>query len=101
MYNALNREIGVEHLPARGYFGLGVVLTRKYRSDVPPEAGTRAGRQDRRMVESEWRPESPHIARKIARHAEARGVTPGQFAMAWVLNSRFVTAAIGGPRTEA
>ena len=109
LYNALNREIEVEHLPACGYFGLGVVpysplargiLTGKYRPDVPPQAGTRAGRQDRRMLESEWRPESLHIAREIADHARARGVTPGQFAFAWVLNNRLVTAAIGGPRTE-
>ena len=28
-------------------------------------------------------------------------VTPGQFAFAWVLNNRFVTAPIAGPRTEA
>ena len=40
------------------------------------------------------------IAREIAEHARAKGVSPGQFAMAWVLNNRFVTAAIGGPRTE-
>ncbi len=51
------------------------------------------------MLESEWRPESLHIAREIADHARALGITPGQFAMAWVLNNRFVTAAIGGPRT--
>ncbi len=49
---------------------------------------------------SEWRPESLHIAREIAEHARAKGVSPGQFAMAWVLNNRFITAAIGGPRTE-
>ena len=109
LYNALNREVEVEHLPACGYFGLGVVpysplargvLTGKYRPDVPPQAGTRAGRQDRRMLESEWRPESLHIAQEIAGHARSKGVTPGQFAFAWVLNNRFVTAAIGGPRTE-
>ena len=29
-----------------------------------------------------------------------RGVTAGQFAVAWVLNNRLVTAVIGGPRTE-
>ncbi len=52
------------------------------------------------MLESEWRPESLHIARQIADHARARGMTPGQFAFAWMLNNRFVTAAIGGPRTE-
>jgi aryl-alcohol dehydrogenase-like predicted oxidoreductase len=109
LYNALNREVEVEHLPACGYYGLGVVpysplargiLTGKYRPDVPPQAGTRAGRQDRRMLESEWRPESLHIAQQIAEHARARGMTPGQFAFAWVLNNKFVTAAIGGPRTE-
>ncbi|MFL5288010.1 MAG: aldo/keto reductase [Rhodopila sp.] len=109
LYNMLNREVETEHLPACGYFGLGVVpysplargvLTGKYVPDVPPPAGTRAGRQDRRMLESEWRPESLHIARQIADHARSKGVTPGQFAFAWVLNNRFVTAAIGGPRTE-
>ena len=109
LYNALNREMETEHLPACGHFGLGVVpysplargiLTGKYQPDVPPQAGTRAGRQDRRMLESEWRAESLHIAQEIASHARARGVTPGQFAFAWVLNNRFVTAAIGGPRTE-
>jgi aryl-alcohol dehydrogenase-like predicted oxidoreductase len=109
LYNALNREVETEHLPACSYFGLGVVpysplargiLTGKYVPDVPPAAGTRAGRQDRRMLESEWRSESLHIAREIAEHARAKGVSPGQFAMAWVLNNRFVTAAIGGPRTE-
>jgi aryl-alcohol dehydrogenase-like predicted oxidoreductase len=52
------------------------------------------------MMESEWRPESLAIAQEIAKHAQSRGVTPGQFAFAWVLNNRFVTAAIGGPRTE-
>jgi aryl-alcohol dehydrogenase-like predicted oxidoreductase len=110
LYNALNREVETEHLPACGYFGLGVVpysplargvLTGKYRPDVPPPPGTRAGRQDRRMLESEWRPESLHIAQEIAAHATARGVSPGQFAFAWVLHNRLVTAAVGGPRTEA
>jgi aryl-alcohol dehydrogenase-like predicted oxidoreductase len=109
LYNALNREVENEHLPACGYFGLGAVpysplargvLTGKYSLDVAPSAETRAGRRDRRMLESEWRPESLHIARSIAEHARTKGISPGQFAMAWVLNNRFVTAAIGGPRTE-
>ena len=45
------------------------------------------------MLESEWRPESLHIAQEIAEHAKARGMTPGQFAFAWVLNNRLITAA--------
>ena len=93
LYNALNREVEVEHLPACNHYGLGVVpysplargvLTGKYTPDVPPPAGTRAGRQDRRMLESEWRPESLRAAQ----------------AMAWVLNNRFVSAAVAGPRTD-
>jgi aryl-alcohol dehydrogenase-like predicted oxidoreductase len=109
-YNALNRMPEVEHLPACGYFGLGAVpyspvargvLTGKYDPDRPAPEGTRAGRQDPRMMESEWRPESLRIAQVIRRHAEARGVTAGQFALAWVLNNRLVSSVIGGPRTEA
>ena len=108
LYNILNRQIETELLPACGYFGQGVVpysplargvLTGKYAPNSAPEQGTRAGRADRRMMESEWRPESLAIAQDIAAHARARGLTPGQFAIAWVLNNRFITAAIGGPRT--
>ena len=109
LYNALNRQIETEHLPACGFYGLGVVpysplargvLTGKYAPDAPPAAETRAGRADRRMMESEWRPESLVIAREIAGRARGKGVSPGQFAVAWVLNNRFVTSAIAGPRTE-
>jgi aryl-alcohol dehydrogenase-like predicted oxidoreductase len=108
LYNVLNREVETEHLAACGHFGLGVVsysplargvLTGKYQPDVAPSAESRAGRRDRRLMESEWRPESLRIAGRIADHARDRAMTPGQFAMAWVLHNRFVTAAIGGPRT--
>ena len=109
-YNAMNRMPEVEHLPACGYYGLGVVpysplargvLTGKYGLDTTPSADTRAGRSDKRMMQTEWRPESLAIAQEIKRHAEARGVTAGQFAVSWVLNNRLVTAVIAGPRTEA
>lgn len=110
LYNALNRMIEVEHLPACHHFGVGVfpysplargVLTGKYTPDIPPPAGTRAGRQDKRMLETEWRPESLHLARAIAEHAEKRGTTASRFALAWVLNNQMVTGAIAGPRTMA
>jgi aryl-alcohol dehydrogenase-like predicted oxidoreductase len=109
LYNALNREVEVEHLPACFYFGLGVVpysplargvLTGKYAPNVAPDPASRAGRRDRRMMESEWRPESLDIAQEIAAHARERDIAPGAFAMARVLNNRFVTAAVAGPRTE-
>ncbi len=107
-YNAMNRMPEVEHLPACGYYGLGVVpyspiargvLSGKYDPDRPPPEGTRAGRQDPRMMQSEWRRESLLIAQEIKRHAEAKGITPVQFAFAWVLNNRLITAPIAGPRT--
>ncbi len=109
-YNAMNRMPEVEHLPACAAFGLGVfpysplargVLTGKYRPDAAPADDTRAGRQDKRMLETEFRPESLRIAAILADHAERRGITPGQFALAWVLNNALVTGAITGPRTEA
>src|SRR6202012_1282043 len=108
LYNMLNREVEVEHLPACGHFGLGAVpysplargvLTGKYAPNVAPPAESRAGRRDRRMMESEWRPESLAVAQEIAAHAERRGMSAAHFAFAWVLRNRFVTAAIGGPRT--
>jgi aryl-alcohol dehydrogenase-like predicted oxidoreductase len=108
-YNAMNRMPEVEHLPACHHYGLGVVpysplargvLTGKYSPGEPPPETSRAGRQDPRMMQTEWRPESLAIAQEIKHHAEGRGITAGQFAVAWVLNNRLVTAVIGGPRTE-
>lgn len=109
-YNAMNRMPEIEQLPACAALGLGVfpysplargVLTGKYRPDAPPPGDTRAGRNDKRMMETEFRPESLRIAQVLADHAKARGITPGRFAVAWVLNNRLVTGVIAGPRTEA
>jgi len=108
-YNLLNRMPETEHLAACAYFGLGVVpysplargvLTGKYAPGSKPGEDTRAGRQDKRILETEWRPESLAIAAELAEHARGRGITPGQFAVAWLLNNRIVTAPIAGPRTE-
>ncbi len=109
-YNAMNRMPEVEHLPACAALGLGVfpysplargVLTGKYRPDAQPDRDSRAGRQDKRIMETEFRPESLRIAQRLAEHAGGRGITPGQFAVAWVLNNALITGVIAGPRTEA
>src|SRR5579871_6967613 len=106
----MNRMPEVEILPACDHYGLGVVpysplargvLTGKYDPDKPPPGDTRAGRGDRRMLQSEWRRESLVIAQQLKAHAQARGITAGQFAINWVLNNRLITGAIAGPRTEA
>jgi len=109
-YNAMNRMPEVEHLPACGFYGLGVVpysplargiLTGKYEPDAPPPPDSRAGSNDPRIRQTEWRPESLRFAQQIKAHAEAKGASAGHFAIGWVLNNRLVTAVIGGPRTEA
>jgi aryl-alcohol dehydrogenase-like predicted oxidoreductase len=107
-YNAFNRMPEVELLPACGHFGIGVasyspiargVLAGKYRPGEAPPEGSRAARNDRRIMQTEWREESLVLAQRIAEHSLARGMTPAQFAVNWVLNNRFITSAIVGPRT--
>ncbi len=109
-YNAMNRMPEVEVLPACDAHGLGVVpysplargvLTGKYDPDAAPSADTRAGRSDTRMMQTEFRRESLLMAQKIARHAQARGMSAGQFAVNWVLNNRLITSVLAGPRTLA
>ena len=108
-YNAMNRQPEVDILPACGHYGIGVatysplargVLTGKYRPGEEPAAETRAGRGDKRILESEFRAESMEIAQKIKERAEGRGMTAGQFALNWVIANPLVTAAVAGPRTE-
>jgi len=107
-YNIMTRMPEVELLPAARAFDLGVatysplargVLSGKYQpgSNAPPD--TRAGRGDRRMMQTEWRPESLAIAQKLKDHATARGGSLIGFAVAWVLNNEAVTSVIAGPRT--
>lgn len=107
-YNIMTRQPEIEVLPAAGYFGLGVapysplargVLTGKYLPGSQPAADSRAARQDKRMMETEWREESLVIAAELKAHALAKGCTPGQLAVAWLLNNRLVTSPIAGPRT--
>jgi aryl-alcohol dehydrogenase-like predicted oxidoreductase len=107
-YNAFNRMPEVEILPACDYHGIGVVpyspiargvLTGKYRPGEEPPADTRAGRRDKRMMETEFRQESLIMAQRVKEHAESKGFTTGQFATAWVLANRIVTSVIAGPRT--
>ena len=109
-YNLLNRMPEVEILPACEHFGIGVVpyspvargvLTGKYLPGQAADADSRAGRGDKRMNETEFRHESLVIAQTLKAHAEARGVTLAQFATAWVLAHRAVSAVIAGPRTLA
>ena len=111
-YNLLNRMPEVEVLPACAHYGLGVtpyspvargVLTGKYAPGQPPEAGSRAGRGNKRIAETEFREESLIIAQKLQAYVAAKSgasaVTLAQFATAWVLANPRVSSVIAGPRT--
>ena len=109
LYNLADRLAEVEQLPAAGHCGIGVapysplargVLSGKYDPGAPPPAGSRAGRNDTRIMQTEWRAESLAIAQAVARRAQERGMSTVAFAIAWVLRNRLVTSAIVGPRTE-
>ena len=109
LYNIVNRQAESEQITAAAFHGLGVVpysplargvLSGKYLPGVAPASDSRAGRQDKRILETEWRDESLHIAQQVNEYARARGVGSVEFAIAWVLNNPAVASAIVGPRTE-
>ena len=109
-YNLLNRQPEVEVLAACRHHGIGVVpyspiargvLAGKYLPGQPPAEGSRAGRGDKRMLQTEFRAESLQIAQQLRAHCETKGVSLAHFATAWVLAHRAVSAVIAGPRTLA
>ena len=109
-YNLLNRQPEVEVLEACAFYGIGVVpyspiargvLSGKYAPGSRPAEGTRAGRGDKRIMETEFREESLAIAQTLKAHCEKKGVSLAHFATAWVLANRAVSAVIAGPRTLA
>ena len=108
LYNMVNRDIEVELLPLCQEYGVGVVsysplargvLTGKYKPGESAPEGTRAARKDPRMLQAEWREDSLQVAAEIARHCQARGISPSQFALAWCLANPILTSIILGPRT--
>jgi aryl-alcohol dehydrogenase (NADP+) len=109
-YNAMTRAIETELLPCCAHYGLGVVaysplargvLTGKYAPGAQPPEGSRAARNDQRILQTEFRPESLALARRVVEHARSRGMTPLQFALGWVWNNALVHGVIGGPKTLA
>jgi aryl-alcohol dehydrogenase-like predicted oxidoreductase len=109
-YNLLNRQPEVEVLDVCAHHGIGVVpyspiargvLAGKYAPGSPPAQDTRAGRGDKRILQTEFREESLQIAQTLQAHCAAKGVSLLHFATAWVLAHRAVSAVIAGPRTLA
>ncbi len=109
-YNLLNRQPENEILPACQHHGIGVVpyspiargvLAGKYAPGAKPAEGSRAGRGDKRILETEFREESLQIAQTLKTHCDAKGLSLAHFATAWVLAHQAVSAVIAGPRTLA
>ncbi len=109
-YNLLNRQPEVEVLAACAHYGIGVVpyspiargvLSGKYVPGSKPPEGTRAGRGDKRIMETEFRDESLVIAHALKEHCAETGRSLTHFATAWVLANKAVSAVIAGPRTPA
>jgi aryl-alcohol dehydrogenase (NADP+) len=95
-YNAMNRQPENDILPACAHYGIGVVpysplargvLTAKYAPGAKPDPASRAGRNDKRILETEFREESLAIAQKVKAHAAKKG------------KNSIVTSVIAGPRT--
>lgn len=111
-YSLLVRSTEWELLPVCREEGVGVIawsplaggwLTGKYRRDQPPPADSRVGRGDRwddlpdqRETEMTW-----NIIDALIEIAQARGKTPSQVALNWVIQQKGVTAPIFGARTPA
>ena len=108
LYNIVNRDIEVELLPLCREHQIGVVsysplargiLTGKYQPGEKPNEGTRAARNDPRMMQAEWREASLEVAAQLKTHCQAKGVAPSQFALAWCLANPILSSLIIGPRT--
>jgi aryl-alcohol dehydrogenase-like predicted oxidoreductase len=109
LYNLVDRTAEREQLPAAAHYGLGVVpysplargvLSGKYATGQAPPEGSRASRGDVRLAQTEWREESLGVAQEVRERARALGLSTIDYAIAWVLRSRLVSAVIAGPRTE-
>ena len=109
-YNLLNRQPEVEVLDVCAHHGIGVVpyspiargvLAGKYAPGSQPGQDTRAGRGDKRILQTEFREESLQIAQTLQAHCAGKGVSLLHFATAWVLAHRAVSSVIAGPRTLA
>jgi aryl-alcohol dehydrogenase-like predicted oxidoreductase len=106
----MNRDIEVELMPLCQEKGIGVVsysplargiLTGKYQPGEKPPEGSRASRNDKRMMQAEWRESSLEVAQSIKDYCDQKGVPMTQFALAWCLANPILTSVIIGPRTES
>ncbi len=109
-YNLVMRNLETDLFPACEYYGIGVapfsplargVLTGKYDPAKKPPKDSRAGRGDNSILNRDFRKETFRVVDRIKKRIAKRGMSPTEFAIAWVLNNAIVTSVIAGPRTLA
>ncbi len=107
-YNLLDRaEVETELIPAAEVAGLGTVvfsplaqgvLTNKYAEGAPPDSRAAQGSP---FIERYLHDDAVAYARRLDVLARARGQTPAQTALAWVLRDpRVASAVTGASRVE-
>jgi len=109
-YNALYRVAEFEYLPACHEYGIGAVpysplargvLTGKYGLDIGSAKDTKRGTGEVDQYGDVYTADCLRIAAKVKKRAEAQGMTAGDLAMNWLLNSEVVNSVVAGPRTLA
>ncbi|MEV7456042.1 aldo/keto reductase [Pseudarthrobacter oxydans] len=111
-YSLLVRDIESEIVPAALDAGIGLLpwsplgggwLSGKYKRDQAPKGATRLGENPERGMEA-WKarnsnPGTWEVIGAVEDIAAARGVSPSQVALAWLLDRPAVTSVILGART--
>lgn len=105
-YHLLDRRIERELIPMARTYGLGIIpwsplaggfLTGKYNRDQKPPEGSR---YDEHSAREDMFSEQAFAVLDVVRElAAAKGCTPSQLALAWVVQQPGVASPIIGPRT--
>ncbi|MBI3942722.1 MAG: aldo/keto reductase [Chloroflexi bacterium] len=104
-YSLLDRKLEQELMPFCRAEGLGMMtfsplavglLTGRFRHGAPPPAGTPWG-QGRPGFEEYMTPAADRVVETLIRTGAARGKTPAQVALAWVLSHPEISAVMLGP----
>jgi len=107
-YNMVMRQMENDLFPACEYYGIGVapfsplargVLTGKYDPAKEAPKDSRAARGDSSILKRDFRKETFRVVERVKKRIAKRGMSPTEFAIAWVLNNAVVTTVIAGPRT--
>jgi len=108
-YNMLHREIEAEHLPACRELGIGVtpyrplesgLLSGKYaRGKAAPE-GSRAAEMPNWLPLDKQEDATFEKIETIAEMARTAGVTPAQYAIAWIIAQPGITSAVVGVKRD-